>query len=131
MIIFAAKSNYTNEKMKKILLTGSLLLLCSLTFADDSSKTNVDGTKVRKITFDGDQITIKYNDGTSDATYDMADVMISFSNATSIQERIAIARKTGLEGEKIYTLKGEYVGNSVARLRPGLYIIKNKKVIIK
>ena len=117
--------------MKKILLTSGLLLLCSLTFADGGSKTNIDGKKVQKITFDGDKVTIKYNDGTADATYDMADIVISFSSATSIQERVAIARKTGLEGEKIYTLKGEYVGNSIARLRPGIYIIRNQKVIIK
>ena len=117
--------------MKKILWAGSLLLLCNFTFADDGSKTTIDGKKVQKITFNGDKMTIKYNDGTADATFDLADIVITFSNASSIEERISIARNAGLEGKKIYTLKGEYVGNSVARLQPGLYVIDGKKILIK
>ena len=117
--------------MKKILWTGSLLLLCTVALADNESKMTIDGTKVQKITFDGDKMTIKYNDGTADATYDLADVVITFSNATSIEERLTIARHAGLEGKKVYTLKGEYVGNSVARLQPGLYVIDGKKILIK
>ena len=117
--------------MKKILWTGSLLLLCTVAFAGNEPKTTLDGSKIQKITFDGDKMNVKYNDGTADAVFDLADVIITFSNATSIQERVAIARNAGLEGKKIYTLKGVYMGKSVANLQPGLYIVDGKKILIK
>ena len=117
--------------MKKILWTGSLLLLCIVAFADNEPKNTIDGTKVQKITFNGDKMTVKYNNGTADATYDMADVIISFDSTTSIEERISIARKAGLEGKKIYTVKGQFVGNSVARLQPGVYVVDGKKILVK
>ncbi|MBQ2209945.1 MAG: hypothetical protein II404_08295 [Prevotella sp.] len=117
--------------MKKILWTGNLLLLCSIALADNGPKTAIDGTTVQKITFDGDKMTIKYNNGTADATFDFADVIISFSGSTSIKERISMARSAGLEGKKIYTVKGVYMGKSVARLQPGLYVIDGKKILIK
>ena len=117
--------------MKKILWTSSLLLLCTAIFADDGEKTTIDGKKIQKITFDGDKMAVKYNDGTADATFDMADVIISFEGTTSIKERITIARQTGLEGKGIYTLKGVYVGKSMTGLQPGLYVIDGKKILIK
>ncbi len=117
--------------MKKILWTGSLLLLCTVAFADNESKTTLDGSKIQKITFNGDKMTVKYNDGTADKTFDLAEVIITFSNETSIQERVIMARNAGLEGKKIYTLKGVYMGKSVANLQPGLYIVDGKKILIK
>ncbi len=117
--------------MKKILWTGSLLLLCTVALADNEPKTSIDGTTVQKITFNGDKMTVKYNNGKADATFDLADVVITFNDATSIKERISIARNAGLEGKKIYTLKGVYMGKSVARLQPGLYVIDGKKILIK
>ena len=117
--------------MKKILWASSLLLLCTVAFADNEPKTTLDGSKIQKITFDGDKMNVKYNDGTTDATFDLAEVIIIFSNATSMKERISIARNAGLEGKKIYTLKGVYMGKSVARLQPGLYIVDGKKILIK
>lgn len=117
--------------MKKILWAGSLLLLCTVAFAGNEPKTTLDGSKIQKITFNGDEMNVKYNDGTADATFDMAEVVITFSNAMSIQERVTIARNAGLEGKKIYTLKGVYMGKSVANLQPGLYIVDGKKILIK
>ena len=117
--------------MKKILWTGSLLLLCTVAFADNEPKTTLDGSKIQKITFDDDKMKVKYNDGTADTTFDLAEVVITFSNAMSIQERVSIARNAGLEGKKIYTLKGVYMGKSVANLQPGLYIVEGKKILIK
>lgn len=117
--------------MKKILWTGSLLLLCMAVYADGGQTTTIDGTKIQKITFDGDKMTVKYNDGATDAIFDMAEVIISFEGATSIEERITIARQAGLEGKGIYTLQGVYVGKSMAGLQPGLYVIDGKKILIK
>ena len=116
---------------KRILWVCSLALLSSVALADDGSKTAIDGTKVQKITFDGDKVTVKYNNGTADATFDMADVIISFSGTLNMEERVAMSRKLGLEGQKIYNLKGQYVGRSAAHLQPGIYIVGGKKIRIQ
>ncbi len=117
--------------MKKILWTGSLLLLCTVALADNEPKTTLDGSKIQKITFDGDKMNVKYNDGTAEATFDLAEVIITFSNAMSIQERVSIARNAGLEGKRIDTRKGGNMGKRVANLQPGLYIVEGKKILIK
>ncbi len=96
----------------------------------DDVKT-IDASKVSSITFDGDKVTINYNDGTTAETLGMADVVLDFSSVTSIEERIDIATKAGIEGKQVYNLKGQLVGNSVARLAKGVYVIDGKKVIIK
>ena len=91
----------------------------------------IDASKVQKITFSGDQVTVKYNDGTPDATLDMGTVVLDFSNTTGIEERIALAKKAGLQGKKVYDLKGKLVGNDATQLKKGVYVIDGKKVIIK
>lgn len=97
--------------------------------ADDVQK--IDVTKVSKITFEGDNVVITYNDGTAVTTFDMTAVVLDFSSATGIDERVAITEKEGLEGKTVYNLKGQQMGNSAARLAKGVYIIDGKKVIIK
>ena len=57
----------------------------------DDVKT-IDAAKVSKITFSGDNVTIKYKDGTPDLTVDMETVTLDFSNVTAI-ERVAIAKR--------------------------------------
>jgi hypothetical protein len=92
----------------------------------------VDASKVKQITFQGDQVTIVYNDGTVSKTADMATITIDFSNiTTSIEERMAITEREGLEGKPVYNLKGQLVGRSAARLSKGVYVIDGKKVVIK
>ena len=87
-------------------------------------------TAFMQITFNGDNVTIKYNDGTS-ATFDMETVTIDFSKVTSIGERIEMTKKMGLEGKQVYDLKGRKAGKSAAALKKGIYVIDGKKVIIK
>ncbi len=117
--------------MKKIfLLSGLMMLSATAVLADDVQK--IDGSKLSQITFEGDKVILHYKDGTTaDATFDMADITIELSSATSIEERMAITEKAGLEGKAVYNLNGQLVGNSAARLPKGLYIIGGKKVIIK
>ena len=79
--------------MKKILWTGSLLLLCTAVMADDSDKTTINGMKIQKITFDGDKMTVKYNDGTADATFDMAEVVVSFGRQGDIHAERGVRGK--------------------------------------
>ncbi len=97
--------------------------------ADDVQK--IDVSKVSKITFEGDNVVITYNNGTATTTADMATVVLDFSSATGIDERVAITEKEGLEGKAVYDLNGQQVGNSAARLAKGVYIINGKKVIVK
>ena len=114
--------------MKKLLFLGCFLVASMNIMADDVK--TIDAAKVSKITFSGDNVTIKFNDGTPDLTVDMETVTLDFSNVTAI-ERVAIAKEKGLEGKAIYNMKGQLVGNSVANLSQGIYIINGKKVVIK
>lgn len=116
--------------MKKKLLYVSCMLLAVTNVAADNVQ-KIDASRVKQITFSGTNVTIKYNDGTADLTTDMEAVTIDFSKVTSVEERIAISKKEGLEGKPVYNLNGQLVGNSVARLSKGIYIIDGKKVIIK
>jgi len=113
----------------KYLLFSLLLLFSSARVLADDVQT-IDASTVSKMTFSGDQVTINYKNGTS-ATVDMATVTIDFSNVTSIEERMSIAREAGLEGKPVYSLSGKPVGNSVAGLPKGVYIVNGQKLIIK
>jgi len=113
--------------MKKLFLLGSLCCLSVAALADGGP---IDGKTVKRITFDGDQVTIEYNNGTATTTSDMSEVVIDMSNAASIEEREALSRQYGVEGKPVYNLQGQQVGSSAARLEKGVYIIDGKKVII-
>ena len=114
--------------MKKILLFACAVCLSLGAMADDQQK--VDGSKVARISFSGDNVIVTYTDGTS-GTYDMADIVIDMSSATSIEERVAQTTKAGIEGKQVYDLGGKLVGTSAARLQRGVYVVDGKKVIIK
>lgn len=114
--------------MKKLFLLG-MLCLSVAAMADDVQK--IDVSKVSKITFEGDNVVITYNNGTATTTADMATVVLDFSSATGIDERVVLLEKEGLEGKAVYDLNGQQVGNSAARLAKGVYIINGKKVIVK
>jgi hypothetical protein len=114
--------------MKKLFLLG-MLCLSVAAMADDVQK--IDVSKVSKITFEGDNVVITYNNGTATTTADMATVVLDFSSATGIEERVVLLEKEGLEGKAVYNLNGQQVGNSAARLTKGVYIINGKKVIVK
>lgn len=116
--------------MRKLLFMTLFLLSGMAVMAQEVEK--VDASKVKQITFQGDQVTIVYNDGTVSKTADMATITIDFSNiTTSIEERMAITEREGLEGKPVYNLKGQLVGRSAARLSKGVYVIDGKKVVIK
>lgn len=114
--------------MKKLFFLG-MLCLSVAAMADDVQK--IDVSKVSKITFEGDNVVITYNNGTATTTADMATVVLDFSSATGIEERVVLLEKEGLEGKAVYNLHGQQVGNSAARLAKGVYIINGKKVIVK
>jgi hypothetical protein len=119
--------------MTKKLLVMSFMLCLTLAAMADGGK--IDGSTVKKITFNGDQVTIEYNNGTQ-TTADMADVIIDMSKATSVEERMAIVKEAGLLDKKVYDLKGQEVVNGSwlmvhGQLKKGVYIVDGKKVVVK
>ena len=115
--------------MKKLFVMSCLFCLTLTVTADDVTKINA--SKVKQITFNGDQVTVKYNDGTPDATLDMGTVVLDFGGTTSIEERTTLVKKAGLQGKMVYDLKGKLVGTDATQLKKGVYIIDGKKVTIK
>ena len=113
--------------MKKLFLM-SLALCLSLGAMADGEK--IDGSKLSSITFEGDKVVLHYKNGTT-STAEMEAVTIDMSSATSIEERVAITEKAGIEGKNVYNLKGQLVGTSAARLEKGIYIIEGKKIVIR
>lgn len=113
--------------MKKLLLI-TMALCLSLGAMADGEK--IDVSTLSKVTFEGNQVVLHYKDGTT-SMVDMATVTIDLSSATSIEDRLAITEKAGIEGKNIYNLKGQLVGTSAARLEKGIYIVGGKKVVIK
>jgi hypothetical protein len=119
--------------MKKLIVMSCLLCLTLAAMADGEK---IDGSTIKKITFNGDQVVIEYNNGKQATTADMAEVTIDFSTATSVEERTAIIKKAGLRGKEVYDLKGQVVVNGSnlmvkGQLKKGIYIIDGKKVTIK
>lgn len=114
--------------MMRVLLTSCLIALSLGAMADEGP---VDGSKVKKITFSGDQVIIEYNNGGATTTGDMAEVTIDMSTASGIEERTAITRQANLEGKPVYNLEGQLLGSSAARLEKGVYVIDGKKIIVK
>ena len=114
--------------MKKLIVMSCMFCLTLAAMADGGK---IDGSTIKKITFNGDQVTIVFNDGTETLVADMATVTIDFGKATGIEERLAAVKQAGLEGMPVYNLNGQLVGKSAANLPKGVYIIGKKKVIIK
>ena len=120
--------------IKRLFVICAILCVTQVVMAEDVTK--IDASKVKQITFNGDLVMVKYNDGTPEATLDMATLVIDFSGTTNIEQRTTIVKKAGLQGKKVYDLKGREVLNgswlmTKGELKPGVYIIDNKKIIVK
>jgi hypothetical protein len=117
-----------NIMMKKFFLFACVLSLSLSVMADDKK---VNAAELTKITFDGDKVVLHYTNGTTEQVEELETLTIDLSEATSINERTAISEKAGLEGQQVYSLDGRNLGKSAARLEKGVYIIGNKKVVVK
>ncbi|MCR4582649.1 MAG: hypothetical protein K5764_03740 [Prevotella sp.] len=117
--------------MKKFFILTMLLMTVMNVTADDKQK--LDAAKISEITFDGDDVTIVYTDGTTKTAMmnEMEAVTIDFSNVTGMDERLQITRQLGLEGKQVYDLQGRKAGKSAAGLQKGIYVIDGKKVMVK
>ena len=120
--------------MKKICLFAMAALFSTYGWADNKQTVTINGQSVNKtvteITFNGDNLTLTYSDGTSEES-DMSFVKLAFSydtNSTGINQVETV--KQSLHG-KVFNLNGQFIGTSTEGLAKGIYIVNGKKVIIK
>lgn len=101
-------------------------------FADTEQTVTVNGATIGKfvtqLTFSGDNVTLTFDDS-STQTVDMSLVNISLTYGTSGIESVQVADKEA-DG-KVYSVSGQYVGNTTKGLQKGIYIVNGKKVVIK
>ena len=115
--------------MKKLLFLCGMFLLSMTAMAEGTEPEKIDVKELAKITFEGDNVILHFKDGSkADLEKDLETVVIDFSNATSIN---IIRQVETMKGDAVYNLQGQYGGQGVEGLKKGLYIVGNKKVIIK
>ena len=129
---FSTNQIKTN-KMKRHLLVFAALLLSLGVMADGGDQTvKVNGATVDKtvtqITFNGDDVILHYSDNSTE-TQDMATpVSIAFElSATAIDKLEVNAPRSN----KVFNLRGQYMGDNLQVLPAGVYIVNGKKVIVK
>lgn len=119
------------------MLAAGCWLSAIVTLAQDTTKedvTTVDAKKVKQMTFSGDLVNLRYNDGTPETTHDMQTLVIDFSNTTNINSPKATSPTPSQSLENsIYDLQGRRVADgkkplNEAPLKQGIYIMKGKKV---
>lgn len=120
--------------MNKTLTTLTLALAVSASaYAQDVKQVvTINGTAnektVQTITFEGDNVSLLYSDGTSE-TADMETVAISFEyEATSIT--VSSVAENG-EAKKIYDINGRQVRSTLDALPQGVYIVKSANKSVK
>lgn len=120
--------------MNKTLTTLTLALAVSASaYAQDVKQVvTINGTAnektVQTITFEGDNVSLLYSDGTSE-TADMEAVAISFEyEATSIT--VSSVAENG-EAKKIYDINGRQVRSTLDALPQGVYIVKSANKSVK
>lgn len=119
---------------KRSTLIAVLAVACAISlWADTKQTVKIDGTEVGKfvtqLTFEGNKVVLAFDDNTTQAAdMEMVSIALSYDGtATAIRS----VRDESGAGDAVYTLSGQYAGPSAAGLKPGLYIIKGKKVIVK
>ena len=120
--------------MNKTLTTLTLALAVSASaYAQDVKQVvTINGTAnektVQTITFEGDNVSLLYSDGTSE-TADMEAVAISFEyEATSIT--VSSVAENG-EAKKIYDINGRQVRSTLDALPQGVYIVRSANKSVK
>lgn len=120
--------------MKRLTITiCTLLSLSTAVNADNGQTVYIGGSAVDKyatqLTFDGNNVVLTFEDGTTQ-TADMATVSINLtynSDPSGIENVITDCKTEG----RVFSISGQYLGNSTEKLSKGLYIIDGKKVVIK
>lgn len=116
-----------------MLFLGLVLACPSMSLADTEETVTIGDTVVGKfatmLTFSGDDVVLTFDDGTT-RTADMSLVSIDLTYGTD-PSAITGVTSAGDGTARVYSICGQYMGNSTDGLAKGLYIVNGKKVIIK
>ena len=103
-------------------------------WADTGQTVTVDGTVVSgfvsRLTFEGDNVVLTFDGGTVQ-TADMSLVSIDLTYTDDGPSAITEVNTPADNTVRVYTISGQYAGNTIDGLARGLYIVNGKKVIIK
>lgn len=122
--------------MKRINIFLAGMLLCGLTAKADTGETVLVGGSpadgfVTELTFSSDNVVLAFEDGTSQ-TVDMALVSIDLTyDGGSSETAISDIEARPAVQPRVYTISGQYVGQSTEGLSKGIYIVGGRKVVIK
>lgn len=112
---------------------GVMLCVGFYGYADNKANTSttIDGVdtgkELVKMTFVDSAVILSFSDNTS-VKADMTSVRVTFGIASSaIDEIIADPAKS----KGIYNLKGQFLGESVESISPGIYIVNGQKILVK
>ncbi|MBM6672475.1 subtilase [Marseilla massiliensis] len=122
--------------MKRKALCAFLMLGLSggVAMADTEHTVTVNGEAIdgfiTELTFNGDQVTMKFEDG-STQTDDMSLVSIALTYSETSTGITEIETDDQSTVKRVYTISGQYVGTSTEGLPQGIYIVNGKKTIVK
>lgn len=122
--------------MKRKALCAFLMLGLSggVAMADTEQTVTVNGEAIdsfiTELTFNGDQVTMKFEDG-STRIEDMSLVSIALTYSDTSTGITEIETDDQSTVKRVYTISGQYVGTSTEGLPQGIYIVNGKKTIVK
>lgn len=122
--------------MKRKALCAFLMLGISggVAMADTEHTVTVNGEAIdgfiTELTFNGDQVTMKFEDG-STRIEDMSLVSIALTYSETSTGITEIETDDQSTVKRVYTISGQYVGTSTEGLPQGIYIVNGKKTIVK
>ncbi len=122
--------------MKRKALCAFLMLGLSggVAMADTEHTVTVNGEAIdgfiTELTFNGDQVTMKFEDG-STRIEDMSLVSIALTYSETSTGITEIETDDQSTVKRVYTISGQYVGTSTEGLPQGIYIVNGKKTIVK
>lgn len=119
---------------KRLLIVLMLAASVTAALADTSKTVTISGSQNAKqdviaLSFDGDNVTLAFGNGTTQTVDDMETLSIELSyNST---DNISVPAKNAAAKGGIYTLDGQYKGTTTAGLKKGVYIVDGRKTIVK
>ena len=121
--------------MKRQILIFSCLLLSLGVMADGGDQTvtiggsTVDRT-VKQITFNGDDVVLHFSDNSTQTASMDEEVKIAFKLKSTYIETIN-SQFSILNSQRVYNLRGQYMGENLDDVRASVYIVNGKKVVVK
>ena len=122
------------KQMKRISILFAAMLMALHLGAGNQQNVTINGFHVDKvvktISFEGDNVVLTYTDDSSDKE-DMELVTLAFTYDGSSTGINSVTAGKGEKAQQVHTLDGMAVGKNLQGLRPGIYIVKGKKVLVK